>query len=75
VSRRKPKIEYAYGNASQHPRLKRGWHVEQQGDHVLHVRNGYKAVVCSGEAHSNAFIDHCMECLGHTWGFVAEPVK
>lgn len=25
-------------------------------------------VPCNGEAHSNAYIDHCMICLGHRWG-------
>ncbi len=33
-----------------------------------------KAIVCYGEAHSNAYIDHCGVCLGHTWGgFFACP--
>ena len=27
-------------------------------------------VPCTGEAHSNAFIDHCMVCLGGRWGEV-----
>jgi hypothetical protein len=25
-------------------------------------------VPCVGEAHENAYIDHCMVCLHHTWG-------
>lgn len=51
-------------------KLKRGWHVEEnQPD--LAVRNGYHAVKCTGEAHGNAYIDHCMSCLGHCWGWVA----
>lgn len=23
---------------------------------------------CTGDAHSNGFIDHCMCCLNYTWG-------
>lgn len=53
----------------------RGWHyerIEGKGNpaHVI-VRDGYKAERCEGEAHSNAYIDHCMECLNHVWGVVA----
>jgi hypothetical protein len=29
-------------------------------------------VACPGEAHRNPYIDHCMVCLGHRWGFVPE---
>lgn len=25
---------------------------------------------CTGEAHSNCHIDHCMVCLNHSWGVV-----
>jgi len=25
-------------------------------------------VECNGEAHSNAYIDHCMVCLNYGWG-------
>lgn len=28
---------------------------------------------CPGEAHQNAFIDHCGLCLGCTWGRVWKP--
>lgn len=30
--------------------------------------------VCTGEAHSNAFIDNCMVCAPR-WGFVGKAVK
>ncbi len=29
---------------------------------------------CSGEAHSNPFIDHCSMCMPH-WGYIHDPVK
>lgn len=56
-------------------RLKRGWHPEQLGLAKLHVRNGYHAEVCTGEAHGNPHIDHCMSCLGHVWGYRAVADK
>lgn len=31
-----------------------------------------RKIPCPGEAHKNAFIDHCMCCLGGTWGEVDE---
>lgn len=40
----------------------------------LFVRNGYRAVVCTGEAHSNAHIDHCMRCVP-LWGVMAVKVN
>lgn len=46
----------------------RTYHVENT---VLHVKNGYHAVPCDGVAHGNAYIDHCMDCLEHTWGWIA----
>lgn len=53
----------------------RGWHFElikgRGNPAPLIVRDGYHAVPCSGEAHSNAFIDNCGVCLHHIWGFVA----
>ena len=36
------------------------------------VRCGVKFVACTGEAHSNANIDHCMCCLPWGWGEVPE---
>lgn len=39
----------------------------------LYVRNGFKAVVCTGEAHSNAHIDHCSLCAP-AWGVRAVAV-
>jgi hypothetical protein len=30
--------------------------------------------VCTGEAHSNAFIDNCMACAPR-WGFVGKAVR
>ena len=30
--------------------------------------------ICTGEAHSNAFIDNCMVCAPR-WGFVGKAVK
>jgi len=35
------------------------------------VKTGRK-IPCPGAAHSNPFIDHCMCCLGGTWGEVDE---
>jgi hypothetical protein len=32
------------------------------------VREMVHAVACNGEAHGNAYIDHCMVCLGFSWG-------
>lgn len=34
------------------------------------VRLGMHIVKCTGEAHSNAFIDNCMRCAPH-WGHYA----
>ncbi len=31
-----------------------------------------RKIPCNGEAHSNPFIDHCMVCLGGTWGELDE---
>ncbi len=28
-------------------------------------------IPCDGDAHSNAYIDHCMSCLRHQWGKIA----
>jgi hypothetical protein len=34
----------------------------------------YKATVCTGEAHSNPFIDHCWVCMPN-WGVVVTPLE
>ena len=31
-------------------------------------------VPCTGEAHGNAHIDHCMQCLGYDWGIAPAPL-
>lgn len=36
----------------------------------LEARLNDLTVPCSGEAHSNPFIDNCMVCLPYTWGRV-----
>lgn len=31
-------------------------------------------VPCSGEAHTNAYVDHCMQCLTYEWGIALAPM-
>lgn len=45
------------------------------GTHSVYVKNGYKLVPCTGEAHSNPHIDTCMSCLSGTWGWELVPEK
>lgn len=49
----------------------KGWRRETHGKSELEIRNGYVAVACHGEAHSNAHIDGCSVCLQHAWGWRA----
>jgi hypothetical protein len=52
----------------------RGFYRATYGGAELAVRIGYHLVPCDGEAHRNAFIDNCGQCLGHVWGWVAIPL-
>lgn len=36
--------------------------------HALRRTGSY--LPCPGEAHVNGMQDHCMVCLGHSWGFI-----
>ena len=38
------------------------------------VKKGHRLVPCDGEAHSNAHIDHCMQCAPR-WGEVEIPER
>jgi hypothetical protein len=40
---------------------------------ALYVRNGYRAEVCTGEAHSSPHIDNCSLCAPN-WGIRAVKV-
>ena len=40
----------------------------------IYVRAGFHLVQCTGEAHSNGHIDHCMRCLGVMWGYEVAPL-
>ena len=76
MRRKAPKIYYSHRDRQ--PR--RTFHEEipfdpTMGEHTLHVKNGFHAERCHGEAHSNAYIDHCMTCLGHAWGYLAVKDK
>lgn len=73
MSRRQParKIRLAPSSSWTSPPLRRNEHLECCADTILSVRNGYHATVCTGEAHSNAFVDNCGMCMGHVWGFRA----
>lgn len=42
---------------------------------TYYVRLGYRLEACKGEAHSNAYIDHCEVCLGGCWGVVAVKIE
>ncbi len=48
----------------------RGFRARMVGHREYYVRLGFIASKCTGEAHSNAYIDHCSVCLGDTWGVV-----
>jgi hypothetical protein len=76
MSRHRPQPKIVQHDGIRIPRLKRGWHSERvdlpnDTYEFFHVRNGYRVVRCTGDAHSNAYIDHCMTCLGHAWGWIA----
>lgn len=45
----------------------KGYHLDQ--GHF--VRDGYHVEPCTGEAHSNAFIDHC-GCCAPRWGWIVK---
>ncbi len=55
------------------PRFKRSL-VGPSAEPELFVRNGYRAALCEGEAHSNAHIDNCMHCAP-MWGVAAVKVS
>lgn len=72
MSRKVPKIRTASRHEGPAPNT---FHEENPSDNPalrLFVKNGFHAVRCNGEAHSNPHIDGCLECLNHTWGWVAE---
>ena len=51
---------------------KRGYYEIELDGRSVFVKRGYELVACEGEAHGNAFIDHCMLCVSGTWGWVAQ---
>jgi hypothetical protein len=51
---------------------RKGFELHAESKH--YVRKGYTLVKCNGEAHSNAYIDHCMVCLGDRWGWTVEKL-
>jgi len=55
----------------QDPVAPKGWRIQVVGPDVLFVKLGFRAERCTGEAHSNAYIDNCGVCLNHCWGYVA----
>lgn len=61
------------------PKPPKGWHFETPPARRvatvrerLWVRNGFHLELCTGEAHSNAFIDNCGTCMP-LWDVVAVP--
>ncbi len=48
---------------------------------MAHIKHAMDAVGlpeykrCTGEAHGNAFIDHCGVCMNAHWGFSGKNVK
>lgn len=55
---------------SEQPR--RGFYEVEVEGRSVYVKQGYELVACEGEAHSNAFIDHCMLCVSGTWGWTVQ---
>lgn len=76
MSRKAPKIKCAGALECIDGSAPRGWHHEapkrnNNGNPAqLIVRNGYRAVQCDGEAHSNPHIDNCGVCAP-MWGWIA----
>ena len=50
---------------------KRGFEASRHCGAIIYVREGYQLVKCTGEAHSNAFIDNCPLCASGLWGWKA----
>jgi len=52
---------------------RKGFHTALANGLPLYVRDGHHLAECTGAAHSNPHIDHCMCCINVTWGYVVEP--
>lgn len=85
MGRKLPKIVEQGTGAYDRATCPRGFHVEAdprdselrfqpKEQCTLFVRNGYRAVVCTGEAHLNLHIDNCMRCAP-MWGVAAEEIR
>lgn len=55
--------------------LPRTFYYYEVGGSSFAVKKGYTLVKCDGEAHSNPYIDNCMCCLNHAWGWIAVPME
>lgn len=49
----------------------RTFHVRTVNGQRYALKDGYEIARCTGQAHSNALIDNCGECMGHVWGLIA----
>lgn len=76
MTRPKPKVTYPKRDYATREWLPppRGSHRQELDGIPFDVRNGYVAMRCTGEAHSNAYIDNCMQCAPN-WGVVAVKVE
>jgi hypothetical protein len=53
----------------------RGFYEVTRGRETVYVKRGYRLIQCTGDAHSNAHIDGCMQCLDGIWGWMLAKAR